>query len=65
MLGRALITAAAAAAAAAVWLLLPPRQPLEGARKTRNGPGPCAFVVTNQSSLTAVARSSRDCFQIR
>jgi len=43
MLGRALITAAAVA----VWLLLPPRQPLEGARKTRNGPEPCAFVVTN------------------
>ncbi len=42
MLGRALITAAAVA----VWLLLP-RQPLEGARKTRNGPEPCAFVVTN------------------
>ncbi len=65
MLGRALITAAAAAAAVAVWRLLPPRQPLEGARKTRDGAGPCAFVVTNQSSLTAVARSSRDCFQIR
>ncbi|MET3550344.1 hypothetical protein ABIC50_000241 [Burkholderia sp. 567] len=61
MLGRALITAAAVA----VWLLLPPRQPLEGARKTRNGPEPCAFVVTDQSSLTVVARSSRDCFQIR
>ncbi len=43
MLGRTLITAAAAA----VWRLPPPRQPLEGARKTRNGPEPCAFVVMN------------------
>ena len=49
MLGRALII----------------RQRMEGARKTRDGAGPCALVVTDQSSWTAVPRASRDCFQIR
>lgn len=51
MLGRALIAR------------LPDRPITHG--KTRTAGWPCTPVVAYQSSLAAIARSSRDCFQIR
>ncbi len=35
------------------------------ARKTRTAGWPCTPVVAYQSPFAAIARSSRDCFQIR